>query len=43
MGHVERVVKILANAQDVVLPPGMGPIEQTGGSAPVGPAAGGEA
>lgn len=29
MGHVERVVKILANAQDVVLPPGMGPIEQT--------------
>lgn len=34
MGHVEGVAKILANAQDVALPPGMGP---TGQSADLSP------
>lgn len=29
MGHVDGVAKILANAQDVSLPPGMGPVDQT--------------
>lgn len=35
MGHVEGVARILANAQDVTLPPGMGPIDQTADLSPV--------
>ncbi|MCU0905367.1 MAG: phage/plasmid primase, P4 family [Tabrizicola sp.] len=34
MGNVERVAKILANAQDVALPPGIGPTDQTADLSP---------
>ena len=34
MGHVDKVAKIIRNAQDVVMPPGLGPTDQTADLSP---------